>query len=286
MHGKALTAAATLVHVSRDRGKEHPNRHLTGWQGILQAEAYGGYNDLYRQDRKPGPVVSALCWAHARRKVFELADITGQYHGAMRATANPAIKSGKELSRRSSGSMQSSTSSVISTDWTPSLVSGRAAVCQPRSSPILRLGYAPNGPRCQEQPRRQSHQLPVREQPLACLHPVSDRRARLPDEQGRRTIPARQHPRPQSLALRRVKLWRQSRHIHVFPNRHCKDEQHRPASLARRCPRQNARIDGLPIARTSAMELAQRILMPKSSLTTGMRRMLTKTSTMQMDKLQ
>jgi hypothetical protein len=78
MHGKVLTAAATLVHVSRDRGKEHPNRHLTGWQGILQAEAYGGYNDLYRQYCKPGPGVSALSWAHARRRVFELADITGQ----------------------------------------------------------------------------------------------------------------------------------------------------------------------------------------------------------------
>ena len=68
---------AALFHFSRDRGKEHPNRHLTGWQGILQADAYGGYNDLYRQDRKPGPVVSALCWAHARRKFFELADIAG-----------------------------------------------------------------------------------------------------------------------------------------------------------------------------------------------------------------
>lgn len=73
----AAAPPAALFHFSRDRGKEHPNRHLTGWQGILQADAYGGYNDLYRQDRKPGPVVSALCWAHARRKFFELADIAG-----------------------------------------------------------------------------------------------------------------------------------------------------------------------------------------------------------------
>ena len=68
---------AALFHFSRDRGKEHPNRHLIGWEGILQADAYGGYNDLYRQDRKPVPVVSALCWAHARRKFFELAEIAG-----------------------------------------------------------------------------------------------------------------------------------------------------------------------------------------------------------------
>jgi hypothetical protein len=65
------------LHFSRDREMAHPNRHLAGWQGILQADAYGGYNDLYRGDRDPGPVSSALCWSHARRKFFELADIKG-----------------------------------------------------------------------------------------------------------------------------------------------------------------------------------------------------------------
>lgn len=66
---------AALFHFSRDREMAHPNRHLAGWQGVLQADAYGGYNDLYRGDRDPGPVLSALCWSHARRKFFELADI-------------------------------------------------------------------------------------------------------------------------------------------------------------------------------------------------------------------
>jgi transposase len=66
---------AALFHFSRDREMAHPNRHLAGWRGILQADAYGGYNDLYRGDRDPGPVGSALCWSHARRKFFELADI-------------------------------------------------------------------------------------------------------------------------------------------------------------------------------------------------------------------
>ncbi len=68
---------AALFHFSRDREMAHPNRHLAGWQGVLQADAYGGYNDLYRRDRDPGPVESALCWSHARRKFFELADIKG-----------------------------------------------------------------------------------------------------------------------------------------------------------------------------------------------------------------
>jgi transposase len=68
---------AALFYFSRDREMAHPNRHLAGWEGVLQADAYGGYNDLYRGDRDPAPVSSALCWSHARRKFFELADIRG-----------------------------------------------------------------------------------------------------------------------------------------------------------------------------------------------------------------
>ena len=66
---------AALFHYSRDRRGEHPQAHLAAWCGVLQADAYGGYSELYAADRRPGPVMEASCWAHARRKVFELADI-------------------------------------------------------------------------------------------------------------------------------------------------------------------------------------------------------------------
>jgi transposase len=66
---------AALFYVSRDRTREHPERHLVGYAGILQADAFDGYNRLYLPNRKPGPIVEALCWSHARRKFFELADI-------------------------------------------------------------------------------------------------------------------------------------------------------------------------------------------------------------------
>jgi len=66
---------AVLYFASRDRRQEHPDAHLAGWRGILQADAYGGYNGLSNPGRKPGPVTSALCWSHARRGFFELADI-------------------------------------------------------------------------------------------------------------------------------------------------------------------------------------------------------------------
>lgn len=66
---------ATLYFASRDRRQEHPDEHLVGWRGILQADAYGGYNRLYDPRRDGGAVTPALCWAHARRGFFELAEI-------------------------------------------------------------------------------------------------------------------------------------------------------------------------------------------------------------------
>jgi hypothetical protein len=58
-----------------DRRGEHPQRHLATWSGILQADAYSGYTHLYDPGRRPEPITSGLCWSHARRKFFELADI-------------------------------------------------------------------------------------------------------------------------------------------------------------------------------------------------------------------
>ncbi|WP_292411029.1 IS66 family transposase [Mesorhizobium sp.] len=66
---------AALYHASRDRRQEHPERHLRNFTGILQADAYGSYNPLFKVDRDPSPLTQALCWAHARRKFFVLADI-------------------------------------------------------------------------------------------------------------------------------------------------------------------------------------------------------------------
>jgi transposase len=66
---------AALFYFSRDRTAEHPKSHLAGYSGILQADAYAGFADLYAADRKPGPIIEAACWAHFRRKAFELAEV-------------------------------------------------------------------------------------------------------------------------------------------------------------------------------------------------------------------
>ena len=69
---------AAVYFFSRDRKGEHPERHLAHYGGILQADAYAGFNALYQNDRAPCPIVEALCWSHARRNFFVLADIASK----------------------------------------------------------------------------------------------------------------------------------------------------------------------------------------------------------------
>jgi hypothetical protein len=66
---------AAIFYYSRDRRGEHPQGHLAGYTGILQADAYDGYNKLYQAGRSPGPILEAACWVHARRPFFAMADI-------------------------------------------------------------------------------------------------------------------------------------------------------------------------------------------------------------------
>ena len=66
---------AAMFYYSRDRKGEHPQAHLAGYSGILQADAYDGYNKLYLPGRSPGPILEAACWVHARRPFFAMADI-------------------------------------------------------------------------------------------------------------------------------------------------------------------------------------------------------------------
>jgi len=66
---------AAAFFYSRNRAGEHPARHLASYAGILQADAYAGFGELYEGRRKPGPITEAACWAHGRRHFFELADL-------------------------------------------------------------------------------------------------------------------------------------------------------------------------------------------------------------------
>ena len=66
---------AAMFYYSRDRRGEHPQAHLAEYAGILQADAYDGYNKLYLAGRKPGRIQEAACWVHGRRPFFAMADL-------------------------------------------------------------------------------------------------------------------------------------------------------------------------------------------------------------------
>lgn len=65
--GSVMPAAAWFAY-SPDRKGLHPQQHLTGYSGVLQADAYGGYNALYENGR----ITEAACMAHARRKIHDV----------------------------------------------------------------------------------------------------------------------------------------------------------------------------------------------------------------------
>jgi transposase len=52
---------AAVFFYSPDRGGEHPQQHLAGYAGLMQADAYAGFNRLYEATRKGGPIVEAAC---------------------------------------------------------------------------------------------------------------------------------------------------------------------------------------------------------------------------------
>jgi transposase len=73
--GSAAPAAAYFY--SPDRRAEHPTAHMAGFTGFLQADGYAGFEGLYNPARtKPGPITEVACWAHCRRKFYDVWEAT------------------------------------------------------------------------------------------------------------------------------------------------------------------------------------------------------------------
>jgi transposase len=70
-------APAAFYCYSPDRKGERPRGHLAGFSGVMHADAFAGYDALYRPEPgKPARIQHAACWAHARRKLFEVHEAT------------------------------------------------------------------------------------------------------------------------------------------------------------------------------------------------------------------
>ena len=69
---------AVAYHFSPDRKGEHPQKHLGAGKGILQADAYAGFRDLYlAEGNREARFQEAACWAHLRRAFFDVEKETG-----------------------------------------------------------------------------------------------------------------------------------------------------------------------------------------------------------------
>ena len=224
---------AAMFYYSRDRRGEHPQAHLAGYAGILQADAYDGYNKLYLADRKPGPVQEAACWVHARRPFFAMADLE---ENARRKAAGkkeiPLSPIAIEVVRRIDALFEIERSI---NGKSPEERAGGSTKPEPaagRRSPGL---YARAGGQALARARSgQGHQLHA--QALAGLHLVPRRWPRLPVQQCRRTRAARHRAGKKIVAVLRVRSRRPARCGHVQSHCHGQDEWRRSAGLARRRP--------------------------------------------------
>jgi hypothetical protein len=61
---------------AEDRKGAHPAAHLAEFQGVLQVDGYGGFKSLL-ENRPPGAIRLAFCWAHCRRRFYEIHQATG-----------------------------------------------------------------------------------------------------------------------------------------------------------------------------------------------------------------
>src|SRR4051794_6142706 len=213
-----------MFYYSRDRGGEHPARHLASYSGILQADAYGGYNKLYQADRKPGSIVEAACWAHARRPFFVLADLAA--NARRKAQGKPASVISPlalEAVRRIDALFE------IERAINGQSAERRKAVRQELSGPLVAdLEAWMRAPRA-----RLSRGNDVAKA-MDYMLKLDRVHAHLPVEQRGRARCARDRFGAQVVVVLRLGSRGRACRGHVQPDRHSQDERRRSASLARR----------------------------------------------------
>ena len=63
-----------VYHHTETRAGQHPQDQLEGYHGYLQADAYAGYDPVFAS----GDLLEVACWAHVRRKFFDIAQQAGK----------------------------------------------------------------------------------------------------------------------------------------------------------------------------------------------------------------
>ena len=71
--GRAARHRRCSTATRRDAAQDHAVALLNGFTGVLQTDGYAAYQSLADPKRAGGPVTLAHCWAHCRRKFFDIA---------------------------------------------------------------------------------------------------------------------------------------------------------------------------------------------------------------------
>src|SRR4051812_7561270 len=111
------TPPAVVYLYAEDRKGEHPAAHLAEFRGILQVDGYGGFKSLL-ENRPPGEIRLAFCWAHFRRRFYDIHRATGS------PLAEEALRQIRELY-------------VIEAEIRGRPAEERRAIRQERSKPIV-----------------------------------------------------------------------------------------------------------------------------------------------------
>ena len=239
-----------LFHYSRDRRGEHPRDYLAGYTGVLQAAAYAGYNELFKPERYPGPATRALCWAHARRKFFILADAATQVKRkpSLAPVVSPiALEAVTRIDRIFD----------IERGINGKSADERYAVRQELVVPLVTVF---------EHWLRAQRATLARYNPVAgaidymlkdwTAFPVPRRWTDLPNQQHCRKSLARYRPRQEVMAVGRLRPRWPAHSFHVLADRHRQAQRHRSARLAGRRSRPHRRSAPAPAGRVAAVELA------------------------------
>lgn len=132
----------TVYDYTPNRKRAGPAEWLKGYEGYLQADAYGGYDGVFYTQK----VTEVACWAHARRKFYDAQDSDKQHATEMLALIGQLYRIEREAKELSDGVRQA----VREERATPVLVKIKAwldqeqAVVRPRSPMATAITYALN----------------------------------------------------------------------------------------------------------------------------------------------
>lgn len=136
------------------RKRDGPATWLAGYEGYLQADAYGGYDGIYHAQG----VVEVACWAHARRKFYDAQDSDGKRAAEMLTLIGELYALERELQEACGGAWQElareerharivaarQESSVPILDKIKSWLDTEGEVVLPRSPMMTAITYAKN----------------------------------------------------------------------------------------------------------------------------------------------